>query len=545
MADEPKGEVLQNPIPGTLPDDHEDVSWALSTARTTWDRGEHMDALKWLRRAAEAASEAEADDRALQLAKAAADLTTRIDELGWESGSARPPPPSNLDLRGLPKPTVRLSPIVVPAAPPAPRESPRPPPASPQAFRASSSSVSSTASVATGPSSSGTRTASGAIAPPTRAANSTGSSLLGNAPASGARPPRPSLGLLGPRPSTSSPLPKPPPVPVRGSRPPTRTPPPPPPPVPDGTRLSPALPEAQQRAVTAPPVIEAISSKNLVSVSMPQAGGAESSRMASPVNEEVTVVAPSPLSLDRALAAELGTPTPLAPRAPSAPSAPPPAPTVPSASQIQAAAEGSTVERTTRPAGAWDEGLDENNAFAPTPVYPSGPESVTFVEPNASFIGRIPTDARGEALHAPTAPPASSSAIENILRNATFQSTEDMESWPTEAIAGNDLPNFSFDDATKTRIGQPAYREEAGSSGRVNPDTTVEANAARPYDAESRIAARGPAQKPSQAVRVVVWRGPDGVHVAPHGTTVTAISVDALLVALDPSADLFAWLTNK
>jgi hypothetical protein len=42
-----------------------------------------------------------------------------------------------------------------------------------------------------------------------------------------------------------------------------------------------------------------------------------------------------------------------------------------------------------------------------------------------------------------------------------------------------------------------------------------------------------------------VWRAADGVHVAPAGTTVAAISVEALLVALDPGADLLAWLANK
>jgi hypothetical protein len=46
-------------------------------------------------------------------------------------------------------------------------------------------------------------------------------------------------------------------------------------------------------------------------------------------------------------------------------------------------------------------------------------------------------------------------------------------------------------------------------------------------------------------MRVVVWRGPDGVHVAPHGTSVAAITVDAMLVALDPSADLASWLAKK
>lgn len=62
-------------IPRVRDDDPEDVSWALSTAATQFARGDRAEALKWLRRAAEAASEAEHDSRALELAKAAADLT--------------------------------------------------------------------------------------------------------------------------------------------------------------------------------------------------------------------------------------------------------------------------------------------------------------------------------------------------------------------------------------------------------------------------------------------------------------------------------------
>ncbi len=65
-------------FPAAKPDDVEDVSWALSTAEANWNRGDHADAIKWIRRAAEAASEAEADDRALELAKAAADLASLI-----------------------------------------------------------------------------------------------------------------------------------------------------------------------------------------------------------------------------------------------------------------------------------------------------------------------------------------------------------------------------------------------------------------------------------------------------------------------------------
>jgi hypothetical protein len=61
-------------IPPPLPNDAEDVSWALSTAESLWKRGDHSDALVWLRRGAEAASDAQDDDRALALARTAAEL---------------------------------------------------------------------------------------------------------------------------------------------------------------------------------------------------------------------------------------------------------------------------------------------------------------------------------------------------------------------------------------------------------------------------------------------------------------------------------------
>ena len=49
----------------------------------------------------------------------------------------------------------------------------------------------------------------------------------------------------------------------------------------------------------------------------------------------------------------------------------------------------------------------------------------------------------------------------------------------------------------------------------------------------------------SQAVRVVVWRDGSGVHVAPAGTVVSSITIDAVLVVLEPSADLTAWLSQR
>lgn len=65
-------------VPEPKPEDPEDVSWALSTAEAMWARGDHAEGIKWVRRAAEAASEAESDERALELAKAAADLAALI-----------------------------------------------------------------------------------------------------------------------------------------------------------------------------------------------------------------------------------------------------------------------------------------------------------------------------------------------------------------------------------------------------------------------------------------------------------------------------------
>lgn len=86
--------MSSSPIPKVRDDDPEDVSWALSTAATSFARGDRAEALKWLRRAAEAASEAERDARALELAKAAAELAPP---------SAVPPPPPTA--KSLPKST--------------------------------------------------------------------------------------------------------------------------------------------------------------------------------------------------------------------------------------------------------------------------------------------------------------------------------------------------------------------------------------------------------------------------------------------------------
>jgi hypothetical protein len=79
-------------IPPTLDSDAEDVVWALQTADALWKRAERVDAIVWLRRAAQAAGEAQQDDRALQLARGAAELTDLIaGETATITSSAAPP----------------------------------------------------------------------------------------------------------------------------------------------------------------------------------------------------------------------------------------------------------------------------------------------------------------------------------------------------------------------------------------------------------------------------------------------------------------------
>ncbi len=71
----------------------------------------------------------------------------------------------------------------------------------------------------------------------------------------------------------------------------------------------------------------------------------------------------------------------------------------------------------------------------------------------------------------------------------------------------------------RTRIGSPAYKVP-------EPPPTQ------------------PPFRASQAVHVVIWRDADGkLRVAPRGTAVSAVKIEALLVAPSPEIDLLAWLT--
>jgi hypothetical protein len=102
---------------------------------------------------------------------------------------------------------------------------------------------------------------------------------------------------------------------------------------------------------------------------------------------------------------------------------------------------------------------------------------------------------------------------------------DDAESWPTESMGGEELDELHKNEqqvygTQRTRIGQPAYRPSEPPPGQK-----VEFRA-------------------SQAVHVILWRDAEGhLRVAPRGTTVSAVTIEALLVAPNADVDLLAWLS--
>jgi hypothetical protein len=92
--------------PTAVPDDADDVRWALETANAVWLQGDRRAALSWIRRAAEAAAEAGTDQRALELARSAAELRSTL-----EIPRTLPPPPmptTSGDVAALAPPKARV-----------------------------------------------------------------------------------------------------------------------------------------------------------------------------------------------------------------------------------------------------------------------------------------------------------------------------------------------------------------------------------------------------------------------------------------------------
>lgn len=149
----------------------------------------------------------------------------------------------------------------------------------------------------------------------------------------------------------------------------------------------------------------------------------------------------------------------------------------------------------------------------PAPPTPTSPTSATPAVPAAAPAAIAPK------------PPAQRPTFLQPMGPRPMPPGPRVEPWLVGPIDDDDLGDVASE---KTRVGVPAYGAGAKTETIVNLPRSED-----------------PALQPTQAMRVVVWRAADGVHVAPRGTHVSAIAVDALLVALDPSADLAAWLSAK
>jgi hypothetical protein len=408
------------PIPSPTPSDPEDVSWALSTAEAMWARGDIAEAVKWLRRGAEAASEAEADERALELAKAAANLSARL-----------------------------------------PRRS------TPAAAGQGSSAAALLEA-----------TPQGAALSPTPLRR--GSSLP---PQPGATPPR---GVVAARssPPSQGPL-------LGGSAAPSQPP-----------RSGAPLPLA--------------SSARASSSHLPPA--------TSPPRPKSVPVPLSALESGRFAAHDLVDP-PDAPRVSEG--------RVRLATQPDAEHTSPGVDRFDDPTSDHfnppkSEGRSDVAQESEEPWAPPPPSS------------RPPPRARMATSENTAQMPALTelNAIE-VLRGrrplkALASLASDWDAAPTKTLSNADLSNLDRSRVPVVIEGEAAPKSEANVP-LSQPPPSGRSEDRRTEDRRAPLAT-------SQAVRVVLWKDANGVHVAPQGTRVSAITVDVMVVALDPSADIRAWL---
>jgi hypothetical protein len=121
----------------------------------------------------------------------------------------------------------------------------------------------------------------------------------------------------------------------------------------------------------------------------------------------------------------------------------------------------------------------------------------------------------------------------NEGRPRTSSVTDEWDAQATQSLSRAELDSITNEHAPPPRMLAPRAPKDLLPAAPTSPRGGIP----DPKDSEpsSNIVA-------TQAVRVIVWRDAEGVHVAPAGTIVSAITVDAMLVAMDPSADLSMWL---
>ncbi len=234
-----------------------------------------------------------------------------------------------------------------------------------------------------------------------------------------------------------------------------------------------------------------------------------------PTTTPVPVTPPVAAQAPRALAR----PLPPAAAAAPAPAAPPSAPRV---------AESRRAARRSRPDIDIARRPDEPTQTLQDMALPLQPKRRPRSRPAAEELTPHVPPVTPPAAPNPAPAPAALVAASPDATPSLGIRTDDIDAWPTQSRGGLDDLDYEPPDE-KTRIGVPAYEASARMATEARSNPSLE-------EAPVRV---------SQAIRVVVWRTPEGVQVAPHGTHVAAITVDAMLVGLDPDAELASWLTRK
>jgi len=431
-------------VPEAKPEDPEDVSWALSTAEAMWARGDNLEGIKWVRKAAEAAADAEQDERYLELVKAASDLASLIARRSQAS--------------------IPEGPGLAGGAPPAPGSSPASP----------------------GP--------SAPAAPPAPSSHSRAAQPVSSHPASVS----PTTARSG---APSMPVPsRPPPMAPKSAPPaPGRSVPPGPIPLPSRASVAPKAPQAPQRAAPRPLATSDTRQG-------PQAGrGILSNRTVS----EAAGKAPKARRRSRENLDQEAKAAGVLDTAP------------------HAAVDGETAARALRNdiAEVTAVGLD------PRTIAASGAGGERSAAANATT--------RTRRRSRPEADPTIVGSIDDLVAaergaHARDKSAEEWDASPTQNLTGDDLGDRMDEGDRKTAFAMPAAPSAAATSSAAPPPARVAQNTV--HDPEIQT---------SQAVRVVVWRDGNGVHIAPAGTVVSSITIDAVLVVLEPTADLTAWLSQR
>jgi hypothetical protein len=433
-------------VPEAKPEDPEDVSWALSTAEAMWARGDNLEGIKWVRKAAEAAADAEQDERYLELVKAASELASLIARRSQASiaegpGYAGGAPPD----QPLPLPPTMGAPM---------------------SSHPVSSHPGSSHPGNVGPSTERSGSATVAVAVPSR----------------------------------------PPPVPPKSAPPPMgRSSAPAPIPLPSRASQAPKAPQAPTRAAPRPLATSDARQG-------PQAGrGILSNRTAAEASS-----GKSPKARRR------------------------------SRENLDVEARAAGVLETS-PHGAVD--ADTAARALRSEV---GEVTAVGVDPrNISSVGSGGAPERSAAANAttkmrrrsrPEPDPTVVGSIDDLVaaeRGERERSAAEWDASPTQNLTGEELAE-RMNDGDRVSDGD---RQTAFAVQSVIPASTSSVAPPPPRPPQSTV--HDPEIQTSQAVRVVVWRDGNGVHIAPAGTVVSSITIDAVLVVLEPTADLTAWLSQR